>query len=303
MEFLPIRPSTLRGDQKIQFDVYVSVGGRNIIYLRKGDAFDGVRLQRLKEKNLKKLFIRNEDEPSYIKYITDTVSAAYDSKNMPMEQRVEIIHGSQVASAESVMESPDKPSNYEQAKAGAGQYVEFLIKEESAVRAMLSGGGTELDLGQHVVAVSTISAAIGRKLGLKFSDIQLLTLGSLLHDFGHMEAKYPLFAPLDSLSHEVKLTYKRHPADGLEAVQLHQHFDETVVHIIAEHEELIDGSGYPNKFNESQLNPLAMIVATANAFDCMMRFERLSREDTLKKFVRTRAKQHPSDHINALIAT
>ena len=303
MEFFPIRPATLRGDQKIQFDLYIPVGERHIVYLRKGDAFDGPRLQRLKEKNLKKLFIRAEDEPAYLAYVTGNVSAAYDpTSNLPMETRAEIIQGTQQASSEAVMESPEDKKSYETARSGAGQYVDFLFKEDKAVRAMLSAGGTDQDLAQHGVAVSTLSVAIARRLGLKFSQCQLLALGALLHDFGHIDAQYPLFAPITSLDEKTRLAYKRHPADGLEVVQYHQHFDQDVVAIIAEHEELADGNGYPNRFGESQLNPLSMIVSTANAFDCLMRRDKLNREDALKKFVKDHASAHPQEHIKALIS-
>jgi HD-GYP domain-containing protein (c-di-GMP phosphodiesterase class II) len=303
MEFFPIRTATLRGDQKIQFDVYVPVADRQIIYLRKGDAFDGVRLQRLKEKKLKKLFIRSEDEPAYLQYIVQNVTTAYDvGSKMPLNERVEIINGAQSAGVESVMEAPGDPKNYEHVKAGASQYVDFLLKEERAVRAMLSGTRADLDIAQHGVAVSTLSVAIARRLGTKFSQIQLLALGGLLHDFGHLESKNPLFTPLEEFDDATRLSYKRHPADGLEAVQFHQHFDPAVVSIIAEHEELIDGSGYPNRLKEAQLDPLSMIVSTANDFDCMMRHQKLSREDALKKFVRLRSQFHPQEHIKALIS-
>ena len=50
MEYVSIRTSTLRGDQRITFDVYVQVAGKQIHYLRQGDSFEGSRLARLKQK-------------------------------------------------------------------------------------------------------------------------------------------------------------------------------------------------------------------------------------------------------------
>src|SRR3712207_7771138 len=46
-----------------------------------------------------------------------------------------------------------------------------------------------------------------------------------------------------------------------------------------------------------QSDPLSLIVSTANAFDCLMRHHKLSREDALKRFVNTRAEHHPAAHV------
>lgn len=303
-EFHPIRTASLRGDQKIQFDIYVPVGGRQIIYLRKGDSFEGARLTRLKEKQLKKLFIRSEDEPLYLKYLEDNVNQAYDmSAKMSIESRAEIIQGAQHANAEAVLESPEDKKTYDRARSESSRYVEFLSKEERAVRAIINAGGADSDLALHGVAVGTISVGIAKRIGIKaLADLQLLVLGSLLHDFGHIDADYKIFSPLEELDELVRLGYRRHPADGLMAAQLHQHFDEAVVAMIAEHEELYDGTGYPNRLGGNLISPLALIVSTANAFDRMMRHEKLGRDECLKKFVATQAIHHHPEHVKALIS-
>jgi hypothetical protein len=46
-EFTSVRVSTLRGDLRIPFDVYVKVAGKFILYCRSGSSFEGVRLERL----------------------------------------------------------------------------------------------------------------------------------------------------------------------------------------------------------------------------------------------------------------
>ena len=304
MEYYPIRTATLRCNQKLLFDVYVLVGGKHIIYIRKGDSLDVERLERLKERQLKKLFIRTEDEIPYQKYIQQNVNQAYDlSFKMPLESRAEIIQGAQQANVEAVMEAPEQEANYKQAKSDSSRYVEFLAKEEKAVHVMLRSTGADPDLTQHCVAVSTLSVAIAKRLGIRsLSDLQTLVLGSLLHDFGHMNADYQLFSPLASLEEKTRMAYKRHPADGLEEAQKHQHFEEPVVAIIAEHEELWDGTGYPNRFKGPEINELALIVSTANSFDRFMRYHKLGRDEALKRFVAQEASHYNTEHMKALIS-
>ena len=78
-DFVPIRVSTLRGDTKISFDTYVNIAEKNILFCRKGDSFEGERLNRLKKKKLKKMFILKEQEEDYRNYLTKNIEEAYDT--------------------------------------------------------------------------------------------------------------------------------------------------------------------------------------------------------------------------------
>lgn len=302
MGFVPIRTSTLRGDQKISFDVFVQINSRNVLYLRKGDSFEGVRLERLKKKKLKKMFISAESEEDYRSYLSSNLEMAYDSKSgKSLGSRAEIIHGAQQNNAEAVMEEPGSQFAYTNAKEGAARYVEFLMKEQSAASQMLNIENQEQDLGRHAVAVSTLAIALAHKLSLKNqTQLQLLGLGALLHDFGHAQSHGDLFLPLAELSKERMLEYMKHPLAGADSVRDKRHFDPAVIAIIAQHEELVNGTGYPNKLIEKQTDPLAVLVSTANDFDRLVASRNLSHKDTLKDFMVSRVGLHPLEHIQAL---
>ena len=93
-EFLPIRVSTLRGDLKIPFNAYVQVAGKHIMYCREGDSFEGYRLNRLRDKKIKKLFIALEQESLYRQYVQTSIDLAYDVKSrVPLETRAEVVLG------------------------------------------------------------------------------------------------------------------------------------------------------------------------------------------------------------------
>jgi len=302
MEFVSVRTATLRGDQKIDFDLYINIAGKYIAYIRKGDSFEGKRLDRLREKKLKKMFIRPEEEQSYRNYVTQNIEMAYDSSSgKPLESRAEVIQGAQQSNTEAVLENPESQQNYNLAKDGAGRYVEFLLKEQQAVQAMLNIENTDRDLAHHGVTVSTLSVALAQKMGLTDqSKIQLMALGALLHDFGHMKKTYPLFKPIKELEKDIKMEYMNHPKLGAEAVQTHRHFDKTVIQIIAEHEELVDGSGYPKGLSEKKCDPLSVIVSTANDFDRLMLNNKLAKADAAKAFVVDRVGLHPLEHFKAI---
>jgi HD-GYP domain-containing protein (c-di-GMP phosphodiesterase class II) len=130
--------------------------------------------------------------------------------------------------------------------------------------------------------------------------VQLLALGALLHDFGHAKKTYQLFRPMADLELNEKVEYMKHSAEGADTVCTQRHFDQTVITIIRQHEELIDGSGYPGKLQEKNTDPLAVIVSTANDLDRMMLTENLPRQEAVKKFMLNRLGLHPLDHFKLL---
>ena len=125
-------------------------------------------------------------------------------------------------------------------------------------------------------------------------------LGALLHDFGHYESGVALNRSTADFSKEESVIYKNHPALGSQKVQDKKHFDQTVLNIIAQHEECSDGSGFPNGLRESQMDPLVVIVASANALDRLITFEKIPRAEAVKKLMIDQVGRHPLNHIQLL---
>lgn len=301
-EFVPIRTSTLRGDQKISFDVFIQINEKRIHYLRQGDSFEGVRLQRLKAKKLKKMLIPSDQEELYRSYMQQNIEMAYDkSSGKSMEDRAQIVQGEQQSNTEAVLENPGDEQSYQIAKDGTARYVEFLMQEDKAVQAILNVENTDQDIAHHGVTVSTLAVSLANKLGINQpSRVQLLALGSLLHDMGHVQDAPVFYAPLADIPGDMQAAYKGHPMAGANVVRDKKHFDQTVIAIIAQHEECINGSGYPNGLLEKDMDQLAVIAACANAFDRMVVTLQQPRPDVLKKFTVEKMGLYPLNFIQTL---
>lgn len=302
MSHIPIRVSTLRGDQKIDFDSFVKINDKFILYLRKGDSFEGDRLKRLKEKKLKKMFILEGEETLYRDYLKRNIDTAFDPKSgKPIETRCEIVHGVQQTNAEEVMESPENEAAYSQAKDSAAKFVDFLNRESSAIGHVLKLDNPDANIAHHGVTVSTLSVALAGKLGLTDpKQLQLLSLGALLHDFEHFHSNATLQRKLSDFPAPELELYKKHPLNGAQKVQDKKHFDQTVINIIAQHEEYIDGKGFPQGLTEQKLDPLSVIVATCNALDRLVTFESVPKKDAVKSLMINSVGKYPLKHIQSL---
>jgi putative nucleotidyltransferase with HDIG domain len=298
LEYVSIRVSTLRGDQKIDFNAYVKINDKMILYLRRGDSFEGDRLKRLKDKKLRKMYILTDEEVSYRDYLQKNIETAYDNNsNKDMQTRAEVIQGAQQSNAEEVFENPENAECYNYAKDAAGKYVSFIMSNAEAMQTVMKIENTDKNISHHGVTVATLSIALASKLGLNdLKKSQLLTLGALLHDYGHHNSPLNLSQPLKSMSPADLATWKRHPTEGASKVQDKKHFDQAVLNIIAQHEETIDGQG-PLGVKEKDQDPLAVIVSTANAVDRLITFEGVAQAEVAKKLMIDSVGKHPLQHL------
>lgn len=304
INFHPIRVSTLRGDQKIKFNAYLRINGKHLLYCRSGDSFEGPRLKRLKEKKLKKMYIVPDDESHYQNYIRKNLEEAYDnSQNKDILTRSEIIQGHQESIAEDIMENPQIEEYYNLAKDSSGKFRNFLLSNKDAVKAVLSVANSENSLAHHGVNVSTLAIGIAEKIGYVKEDhslVDLMALGCLIHDIEHQYTGLNIAQKLETMdANELKL-YSTHPLDGARRVQRLKHFDQIVINIIMQHEELIDGSGFPNGLSEKDVDPMVVIASTANAYDRLISLEKLSHKEALQALLVEKIGLHPLKQMKAL---
>ncbi len=301
-EFVPIRVSTLRGDLKIDFNVFVNIAGKQILYCRQGDSFEGKRIQRLKEKRLKKMYIYKDQESLYRKYLNQSIETAYtDSSNKPIETRAQVIQGAQQAAAEDVMDDPESRELYNVAKESSRKYVDFIMKETQAFRAIMQVENSEQSVSHHGVTVSTLALGMARHLDLQSSNpMGLLVLGCLLHDIEHHHTNINLARPLNALTKTELADYKTHPLRGAQRMQSNDFFDQIALNIILQHEETIDGSGFPSGLREKDTDALVLLASTANSYDRLVTFEGYKPKDALKSLLIDKVGLHPLKTLQAL---
>jgi putative nucleotidyltransferase with HDIG domain len=301
-DFTAIRVSTLRGDLQIPFDVYVKVGERYVHYCRAGTSFEGSRLDRLKTKQLKKMYIRPEDKPNYQQYLDASIDAAYSNNPVkPIEIRAEVIQGFEQAAAEDYMDHPKDEMTYQHVRSSAHRFVDFLDREPEGAGALLKLKNTDHSITHHCVNVAALSTAMVLSMKLKEgANLPLLSLGCLLHDIEHYYTGLDVAKPVEQLTPEEQQEFKDHPLKGAHRLQGAMFVDQLVINIITQHEEHSDGSGFPKKLTEIDVDPLVLVAATANAYDRLVSFENMTPKDALKSFMINKMGQFPLNYLQGL---
>ncbi|HSO18341.1 MAG TPA: HD domain-containing phosphohydrolase [Desulfosarcina sp.] len=143
---------------------------------------------------------------------------------------------------------------------------------------------------QHVLALSALSRALGRKdsytqahgqrvalyamrlarrLGLDERAVRHVGIGGLLHDVGKLALSDRIFSNRDTqLSGDLRQEVHCHPLIGA-ALLRDIDFLEPVVDLVLFHHEREDGRGYPFGLKGGEIPPGAKMVSIADCFDAV----------------------------------
>lgn len=120
----------------------------------------------------------------------------------------------------------------------------------------------------HSMNVSLICNVFGKWLGLPAYDIDILTLGGLLHDIGKLKIPDNIIRKPEKLSPAEYNIIKTHSLQGYNILKT-KNIDENVKQCALMHHERCDGSGYPLGLSGDKINQYAKIVAIADVYDAM----------------------------------
>jgi len=122
-------------------------------------------------------------------------------------------------------------------------------------------------LAAHAMTVCTLSISFGRYLGLDKDALVELGMGALVHDIGETKLPDALLDESTELSEEQRELLQSHTRIGVMIMKNLEGVSDQVIAIARDHHERADGSGYPQKLENSQLDICTRIVSIVDTYD------------------------------------
>ncbi|MDT8387455.1 MAG: DUF3391 domain-containing protein [Thiogranum sp.] len=119
----------------------------------------------------------------------------------------------------------------------------------------------------HAMSVCTLSISFGRYLGLDKTTLVDMGMGALVHDIGETKLPDNLLKETGDLSEEDRAMLQSHTRIGMMIIKNLEGISERVIAIARDHHERADGSGYPGKLKNSQLDICTRIVSLVDTYD------------------------------------
>ena len=141
---------------------------------------------------------------------------------------------------------------------------QMMAEGESMVHLLSDGSGDRAAL--HPVNVTVICLLLGKAMGLSEPQLQLLGMAALLHDAGKSQLpervrwREPTFTAMEDKIHQ------EHVAMSVTAAQ-RMGLSAPILLGIAQHHEMVDGTGFPLGLKGEGMSPAARILALVNRYD------------------------------------
>jgi HD-GYP domain-containing protein (c-di-GMP phosphodiesterase class II) len=146
----------------------------------------------------------------------------------------------------------------------SGYVGELLGEGEIAIRLLSETAGDKAAM--HPVNVMVVSLLLGKSMGLKADELQDLGMAAFLHDIGKTTLPERVRWPDDSFSSAETKLYQEHVLQGVNIGKT-MALSSGILLAIAQHHELIDGSGYPARLRADSMTGAARILALVNRYD------------------------------------
>lgn len=144
---------------------------------------------------------------------------------------------------------------------------ELIGNEKNILVSMVNLSGSEFSIHHHALNVTVLALVLGKSLELSQEEMHQLGVGCILHDIGKVMLPQNIVLKKTPLTDAEAHVMKTHVNRGIRLVSLANNFPRPILEIIAHHHAYLDGTGYPNTTQASEVSQLARIVQIANQYD------------------------------------
>jgi putative nucleotidyltransferase with HDIG domain len=158
------------------------------------------------------------------------------------------------------------PKSMQEAQKLVDGMVESVLSEgELVLHAMQPKPGSAENY-THALNVTVLSLVLAKSLDMTQTDASHLGLGAIFHDIGKSEIPDRISKKIDPLTKAEISLMQQHPGMGAK-FSTDIGMPPEAIRIILQHHEYLDGSGYPSKLKQDQIDRLTRIVTVANIYD------------------------------------
>jgi putative nucleotidyltransferase with HDIG domain len=270
--YLPINSSSIKIDTQVGCDLYLHVksgeANRYVLYCRGNAVFGNNNRGMLWEKNISKLFIKEDDQQTYYEYLENNFHDIITDTRIPTDERSKIVHSAATNLVKDLFNDP-RAGNIERTKTFAYDMVDYILQEGRAARSLLTIAIHEYYTYTHSVNVAAVGTLFAKELGFKDEDLKHFCAGILLHDIGKTRINTNILNKKGKLTKEEFEEIKKHPEMGVEILKETGNGFTDEYFIALQHHENYDGTGYPRGLKGDEILRCGKIAHIIDVYDAL----------------------------------
>ncbi len=284
----------LQPNEELSFDthVYLPMNNRYVRLSGAKSKITEAQISKLKSRNTGSLFVAEEDMSKFYDYAAESLRKTQGNAAMSATQKEEKLRDSvRVLVSGFFSDEGNSLENGKKVAEDCRKIVQQYVAggKMGDLYAKLAAISSEAgDSYSHAMNVSAYVGLFAMALGME--NVEDMALGGLLHDIGMAKVPMEIQEKNPNLwTAEERKVFESHPDYSIEMIKEKKIVvKESVLKMIAQHHERMDGSGFPKGPNAGKISMEAQVLALANEFDHMMTVKpgvaKMAPIDVLKHF-------------------
>jgi HD-GYP domain-containing protein (c-di-GMP phosphodiesterase class II) len=268
-QFTPIALAGLGPTSILSFDLFLSPIGNEapMLYRNHNCPLTQEDLDRLIERSVLTLYIRNNDEEAYQSYLQTEL---IQNEQISPTRRYTILREATRATFEVAYHNKNLDRTMQVVSDFGEQLVQLLTHEDLVLSEMLSLINHDFYTFTHLVNVCTYSVILAKSLGISNpADLNFIALGAMLHDIGKRKIEHGILCKPGKLDDYQRNIMQRHPKIGFETLCLQEKMNWGALMMVYQHHEHMNGSGYPVGLTGNDIHPWARLASIVDVTDAL----------------------------------
>ncbi|WP_428026842.1 HD-GYP domain-containing protein [Arcobacter sp.] len=209
------------------------------------------------------LYVHEDEKEFYSSYYKDYMSFKIIPKNM------EKFYSNIGNIVNQMFEDPQSIKNVKEVETIVNDMVTTILHDNFSVSSFITILASDYYTHTHSLNVSVYSLCLGKHMGLNQKDLENLGTSALLHDLGKSKISDKIINKNGVLTEHEFNEVKKHPMYGWALARQLGITNKSILAGIRNHHERVDGTGYPDKLKNEQIDIFAKIIGVCDVFDAL----------------------------------
>ncbi len=260
---LPLYMRSLDVSGKEKFTLYAGAGVK----------FTPEHRQRLGQLGISFIHILSEDQPKLRRQLEERIETLADDSAIELAVRCEIIYESGLELIDETLATRNVEEAEPRLRRVARSIVALYMEDAKAFAHFFAAARHDACASTHAGNAAVWLPALAMALGeAQREALTTLCIGALVYDIGMAYVPAAILNRRGKLSASEKQQIQQHPELGAQLLRQMPDLDPIVAVMALQHQERLDGSGYPRKLTFDQIHQAARMVAVLDTFDAKTSF-------------------------------
>lgn len=267
-EVLPIGLESITVNSVCEFDLYQEVNGSYRLFRRQQVPIEQKDLNSLKEGGLVTLYVPSSQEQHLHKHMISNIPNILSDETIPVKAKLDILTRTSVGIMDKVLTDPMSESNISVTVDQCRNHVSLALQSNGAERSMVKSTKTPCLPIAHAINVGNLSILLGLRCGISDpDDLHGLGVGALFHEIGKRLLDRNYYFRHDDWMKITNTRLKKYPVIGKDMLDKSEAVPSSALRPVLEHQERLDGSGFPNMLKADEISVPGRIVAICDFYD------------------------------------